>query len=190
MGTSVAEEQPAPQETEQGTQDDDLDTLLKQYESEADEAIKETKTEQPKENIDADRLKAIEQRLFQEDINSAVQSVKGQLKDVNLSDKMIRGYLEVEAYDDPRIASAFQNRSSNPGAWNKVLKGLANNMQKELGPTPDPKLNQDRKALETAVAGTKTATTGEMSEDDKRRKLASMSDAEFLKWKMNGAKFE
>jgi len=148
--------------TDQVTEDvgaqDELDTLLAQYDEAHEEPQKPTTTEQPQSHSDP-RVEALLARQERTDIDNAVTKLKDE-SGTQLPDSMIEGYLRSKAIKDGRIDKAFNDRFNNPQGWEKVLKGLANDFKKEMESLPDSTLTANRDAVEAAVrsaSSTKTA---------------------------------
>lgn len=139
---------------------DELDTLLAQYQ----EGHEEPKKDLPPKSEQSDPVyQWAEQQMRERDkeatnqaITEAVKTVKTE-SGISLPDKMVRGYLELMAVEDPRISQAFAQRSQNPDQWGRVLKAAAKKLTIEMGETPDSKLTSDRNTVESAVRSASTA---------------------------------
>lgn len=133
--------------------EDTLDTLLAQYEEQTTKPPPSpSQTQQQEKTVDPDRLSAIENRFFQEDLNKAVTNIMGDLK---VPRRLAMGWVDQMAREDSRIARAFLERSSNPDAWARVEKGLSKAFakeMKELNPV-DQQATEDREAVAAAVRG-------------------------------------
>lgn len=119
-----------------------------------------------------------EQDLIQEnnrDLDAAVST----LKEVNpslaaLSDRHVRGILEIEARDDPRILNAFRNRSLDPKMWNDMVK--AKGKQMKLAALPDEQATNGMNAVRASVNDQSATTSeGEYSKEE----IANMDDSKF-----------
>jgi len=167
---------------ENSGEQDDLDQLLAEFDSNKAEA--ETPrplktTEQPddisslKETVDY--LKEVQ---FQNELRDMISTVKGADDTLNgLPDKLVRGWLEAEIRDDPAKMTAFANRTSNPGTFNRVLKKMGEGFAKELNQRPDSQLTQDRETVRSAVRGT-SSTQPDTDPIPPQAELNRMSDAE------------
>jgi hypothetical protein len=102
----------------------DLDTLLAQYETETVKPAPvppSPPANQQQPDIDQTRLGALENRIFQEDLNKAVNSIVGDLK---VPQRIAKGWIDQMAREDSRIASAFTNRLINPDAGPRLRRAL------------------------------------------------------------------
>jgi hypothetical protein len=135
----------------------DLDTLLAEFQTQTTKVEPEPTppANQQQPNIEQGRLSAIENRLFQEDLNNAVKNIVGDLK---VPTKFAKGWIDQMAREDMRIASAFTNRLTNPDAWAKVEKGLAREFAKEMKDftSIDTQATEDRAVVAAAVRGAST----------------------------------
>ena len=162
---------------------DDLDTLLKEFEG-TQETKSETKTETKPDTTTEDR-EAIEwakqQRVktyldeTRSAINEAAKAVKG---DLPVDDELAEGFLHAKAFKDERFKQAFINREKSPDAWSKVLKGMNAEFAKKFADMPDAQVSEDRAAVAAAVRGASTKASEPTPPD-----FSKMSDAEFRKFK-------
>lgn len=141
---------------------DDLDALLAQFNQQTTLARTEPaspapqpQTSQQQPTVDPNRLAAIENRLFQEDLNKAVANIMGDLK---IPTRVAKGWIDQMANEDPRIQRAFAERHTNPQAWERVEKGLSREFAKEMKALTDidPNATEDRAAVAAAVRGAST----------------------------------
>lgn len=58
---------------------------------------------------------------FKKDIDTAISTVKEDEAVKEVSPRVIRGMLEVYGVENPEFVKAFNNRSSDPGGWQKHL---------------------------------------------------------------------
>lgn len=173
----------SPEENQETEKSDDLDTLLKEYETE--ETVEKTT-----EKEDPDRYSALEKRLnemerdnIRKETHQALAEAVAKVKsfgELEMDDLLVEGVLHKLAADDPRLIQAFQNRGRDPQGFNQVLKKVAETI-KTKSVRPDPKLSEDSEAVRAAVRGQHANT----QEDDKpdAAKLRDMSDAEFAAYK-------
>jgi len=115
----------------------------------------------------------------QTDIDASVTRIKGSLKDVEAPDIAVKGILYAEVEESPEKLAAWQARKTNPGAWDQVLKGVRDRVQKEYVPLPDKDLTDDRDAVSAAIHSASKHTAQEVEVD-----WASMGDQEFQNAKM------
>lgn len=154
---------------------DDLDTLLSQFEAQTrvEPATPQTQqTQQPQPvPVDPDRLKRVEERLFNEDLNKTVSNIRGDLK---VPDRMAKGWLDQIARERPAIAQAFLQKESNPDNWKRIEQSLAKEFAKEVkSVTFDTEVTEDRNAVTAAVRGASTPAPAEKAPD-----FGTMSNAE------------
>lgn len=156
-------------------QTDDLDSLLASIDAEFDD---KTPAKEPDRLAQLEsQIKSIQNLSVEQSVQSAVSTIRENL-DVKVPDIAIKGWLNEEANQDPRIQKAFQESNTNPVAWNKILKSIAGKMSKEFGSQPDPELNAGREAVATAMRGKSTVTV-----DDEAPNYDQMNDQEFQAWK-------
>lgn len=185
--TATKKAEPASTTTDEskGTQaEKSLDDILSEIDSEF-ESGKKPEAQKPgekeeKSSIDPNRLSAIEARLINQDVNEAVNTVKGTFDEgVSVPDRAIKGILTDLYNEDERFRKAFDSRDSSPAHWKRVLSAAARDIAKDFGPAPDSQTTSDREALASAVRGTRTVNDA----GDEAPKFDSMSDDEFLDWK-------
>jgi hypothetical protein len=172
---------------------DELDTLLKQFETPAEQKPKtETKPEtkpEPSEDMKdlANYVRAKRDEESREatrgDLAKAVTAVQTEIDDggLKLPDRLVRGALRDMAEEDPRFLRAWAERGANPKAWEQVLKAAAKEIRKELESSPDPQATEDKAAVRAAVRSASTRTPEPEKLDN--AKINKMSDAEFNKYK-------
>lgn len=107
------------------------------------------------------------------DINTAVE----RLADGVTADKdILRGWLYARAEDDERLAALFNNRASNPAAWDAALAVLHDEAKTKFAARTDAQLVENQAALDQAMAG---ATTTTPRPDDITEKLLKTPPGEF-----------
>lgn len=163
-----------PSVEEEGAQDN-LETLLQDYEEEVKGEEKETDSDISSvvKYIEEERQRK-EQETVQADIKTAVDTVKENLEG-DLPDWMIEGALQHKAANDARIRNAWVKRGENPKGWNSVLKALAKDISSEL---TDKQSTETRNEVVAAVKGASQKTTEPEVPD-----LGKMSDQDFEMWK-------
>lgn len=165
--------------TETGASDN-LDALLSEFESTADSQNGKAEGEQTDW---AKRVEALENEIqnerYQKEITDVASQIRGDSDHPLLDDSFVISYLEGQARNDPRIASAWAKRHDNPDAFNKVINKLGDQLREKVGKSPNEKLTENREALESAVRASSTSTQ-QSSEVDWGR----LSDADFYKEKM------
>ena len=137
---------------------DDLDTLLSQFEAQTKVAPATPQTQQTQQTqpapVDPDRLRRVEDRLFNEDLNKTVSNIRGDLK---VPDRMAKGWLDQIARERPAIAQAFLQKENSPDNWKRIEQSLAKEFAKEVkSVTFDQDATEDRSAVAAAVRGAST----------------------------------
>ena len=165
-----------------GAQTDDLDSVLSEIDKEFEDAQKATK-EAPEAEGDP-RVDFLIRKETETSVNEAVDIVKKSLDEmeVPVSARVVRSMLNNMALEDPRIKVAFDGRYENPARWQKILKNLGKEIASEFN--VDHQLTNDRKAVEAAIRGSKTATPEDNVSFDKFMRTAS--DSQIDQWKSTG----
>lgn len=169
--------------TEGAGAQDDLDALLKEFETQDQTTKSETTTETKPDDLqevvayvrNQQQSEILEQS--RKDLSEAARIVKGDLK---IDDEIAEGYLHARANKDPRVAQAWAKRHENPSAYQKVLKSLGGDFAKKFADLPDQAATEDRAAVAAAVRGASTRTQ-EPAIDTKQ--LQGMNDAQFAAFK-------
>lgn len=167
-----------PSSETQGAQDD-YEALLAEY---TKDTSVETKPEPASKDDDTAELLqwARQQRQieaknqFNQELNTAVKAVK-ELSEVDLSDRVVKGYLNAIADEDERVKKAWENRSENPEGWKAALKKVAAEIKKETQKV-DAGVTEDREAMTAAVRGVRTETKEDAAPD-----VQKMSSRDFNK---------
>lgn len=174
-------EEKAPEAVEP-QQEESLDDILSDF----DQQMQPQQAPQ-QEPVEHDRLANIEHYVHQQqqsqirhDIDSEMGKLRG-LNDnlANLSNQDLEGLVTSRVQQDPRIGNAFAQRHSNPGAWDKVMRGMSQDIAK-IFDRPDPGVSEDQKAMRAAVE-----SQPDISEPDapSTKDLNNMNDAEFAHYK-------
>ncbi len=181
---------PHPAEDGDAPEKMSVDDLLKQFEAETepDEQPKPAKApdigvddikravtwaDEERERTAASRATAA--------IAEAVKTVKG---DLDIDDEFVEGVLHVRASKDKRFLRAFQDRSSKPEAWSKVLDAVGREVAAKAEKSPDPDLTNTRTAVRAAVRSAATRSSG----DEPAPNFGKMTDAEFKTWERDNIK--
>lgn len=161
--TSTADDTAAksgPEGTGARNEDDDLDALLAQYEigstdkSSQPDTKAETKGGEPAADERLARLeRELAERNFREEITPIVNTIRGGIPKEVWSDSEIEAWLEGQARDDARIASAWQRRRSDPQTFQKIVGQLGRRFAGKFKSAPDAKATEDRDAVAAAVRG-------------------------------------
>lgn len=166
-----------PAVDDKGTQDD-MDALLQEYEEAPKEAAPKEANNDMSEVMEYIKTQKAESEAAQseKDIATAVDSLKQGLN-VKIPDRLLRGAIHEKAAGDQRFINAYQQRGSNPAGWNKVLKGLQQEILADFDNIPDQQATNDRNAVISAVQG----STNKTPEPTSPPNYGKMSDADFDK---------
>lgn len=178
-----------PAEADAGAQDD-LETLLKEYDSVAEvkpepEAKTDTKEVAAKPAIEEDQIvaavnRALTTREAEEkvkvDLANSIKAIKGE-DFAHLDDDFVEGFLEKKATKDPRILKAFVDRNKSPDQWNKIVARMGEDFRSMLGGGVDRDLTDSREAVTAAVRGASAKTSNDDAPLDNKT-LSKMSNAE------------
>ena len=170
---------------------DELDQLLKQFETPAETPKAET-TATPK--VEASDIKDVvefvrtektrkESETVKADIEKARGVIRSQLDEigVKIPDDILEGTMDALARKDPRIQKAWMQRGTNPRAWDDVVKGIAKKVRQDFESLPDKETTDDKNAVRLAVRSASTRTPEAEAFDSK--KVNSMTTAEFNRLK-------
>lgn len=186
-------------EVKDGAQgEDDLDTLLSQFDKKDGEGADAGSKPQPKAPVPAakpaqkddassselhtmvqslvqreeERRQAEVKRQYEADMTETVKSVRGSVS--GISDRLVRAWIEGMAEENPKLTNAWIARKDNPQAFNRVVEKLSRDFKKEFEKRPDANVTEDREAVAAAVRGASTETPKAKDPEYK-----SMSDAQF-----------
>jgi len=174
-----------------GAQDDEsLDSILDSIDQEYDQDTKPPKQQQDKDDPRVRQLEAtvteLTERQLRNDIDHAVSTIAENLT-VKPSNRVISGLLNEMAKEDPRIVRAFENRQNDPTTWNRLLKGVAKDIDKEFQSDVDTDVSENREALSRAVQGKSTAKNDEDDEAKRFNRFATQAtDHEIAEFKRTG----
>lgn len=182
--TQTVVDTPAPAQpgaTVDNARADDLATILSSYEDETKPQPAPQPAPQPKAATpDPDtitRIAAWESRQESRDINDAVKTIRGEHDHV--SDRLIKGWLNAAAEDNPKLKDVFANRFTDPARWEKALGALTREFDKEQSKLPDKGATEDVLAVTAAVRGASSTK----APPDQAPNYGAMTDAEFQKEK-------
>lgn len=156
---AVSETTPPNKEDESETRNE-MDAILSEFEEQAPESTGvPPKKETPVTDEALRRVTSLEERLRQEEVTRAVNDCVAQIrsslpKEVKVSDRTLKGYLDQLAIEDKRIALAFAQRDQKPAAWKKVLQGITSDIATEFAPSSE----SQHDAISSAVRSAKTRT--------------------------------
>lgn len=110
------------------------------------------------------------------DLTSAVDFISD---GIQAADKdLVRGYLYSKAEDDKRLAQLFNNRRSNPSAWDAALSVLKDDVRQKFAARTDPQLVENQAALDNAM---RNASTTAPAKDDVQTSLMKKSHGDFAR---------
>lgn len=162
--------------------DDDLDTLLSQYDQSAPKPSEPAPpaTAAPAANdvkeASAEVLAArdeIRSERFQRDMNATISDVRGDLPADLYDDDFIQSWIDAQAKKDSRLATAWVNRNTDPKNFAKVKAALGKEFAKRYNRIPDKQATEDREAVTAAVRGASTSAPSGKAPD-----YSKMTDAQ------------
>lgn len=169
----------------------DLDTLLKQFDTETQPPKGSTETEpattKPGTGTDHPktdpRVEALIQREhkreFQADMDRTVKSVQGEIALPFVTPKFVESWIDAEAREDPRLAKAWRDRADNPKQFDQVVQALGKKFAKQFTGLPDANATEDRNLVAAAVRGASTkAPEGKAPDYSKMSNNAFAKDVE------------
>ena len=145
--------------------DDDLDTLLAEFDGSKTSSPEPAKPEPRVEAADdvndatAEVLRArdeIRQDRFKRDMNDTIEKVRGDLPGDFYDNTFMQAWIDAKASSDPRLAAAWVQRNENPQKFKQVVGALGKEFAKKYGKLPDRQATEDREAVTAAVRGSST----------------------------------
>lgn len=184
-----SEAQPSPEVPETSnaqSESDDFEKALSEFDS-TDSMSSPSQDEQSEEDTSAlaRRLRELENQIannaYQSDIGTAISQIRGEIDADAISNEYMEIWLNAEAKKDPRIATAWANRSFEQAKYKRVLKGLADKFQKAHSKFSkyDSETTEAREAVAQAVKGSSNSAP-EASPPD----FSKMTDQELQKYTM------
>ena len=176
---TVVEESKAPAQPDaaetSARETDDLDALLKEYETSArpPETQPEPKAAPQKTDSGAE-LSDVRQYIFNQDMEKTIGKVRGGLDPDYFDDKLVKGWINEQAIDDPRLATAWQQRYANPKQYQKVVDQLSQKFAKKYGKMHDREATENREVVAAAVRGASTKAPEHKAPD-----YSNMSNPEY-----------
>ena len=147
----------------------------------------QTHTEKPEETSEIAALRAeinslkthIQGDQTEKAINDALKVVKGDT-DLTISDRYLRKLVVGEVSDNPTLMRAYMGRQQNPGAWQKALKAMGKEFQRDFGKKDTTDTN-DIEAVEASVRAQHSS--------DRPKSIPKLtgneSPAEYAEWRKN-----
>jgi hypothetical protein len=87
------------------------------------------------------------------DTESLVREIRGDLDTSVFPDQRVRAFIIEEALESPEFHRIFQERASNPKAYEGLRRHLRREFAKMANARPDPDLTEDREAVAAVVRG-------------------------------------
>ena len=177
------ESEAKPSDESQDAQEQDLDSLLKEYESEDKTEETQESTQQVAQSEDIQWLRQQRAEYEREQTEKAVTEAASMLKEsigdlpITMPDYVFEGILHQKASKDPRIIEAFNKRFTNPGGWQKIVKATGKQLSQDLQPK-DQKATDSWNAVESAVHSASTSSPQQQDVD-----VSKMTDTEFVAYK-------
>jgi len=111
------------------------------------------------------------------EINQAVEHIS---KGTEVDPKFARVYLEYTAQEKPGFKSIWDNRHTNPQAYNKALEAVSREMQSKTANRQDPELTKTQQAISQSQRSMAAKTTPDTSGNPIQDKLSeTKTDADF-----------
>jgi len=163
---------------------DDLDALLSEYQ----EPEKQPQAQPEQSAVSTDEVTEFRQMMAEQrteklnaGLNEAAQLVKTAAGETatNIPDWMLVGALREESTRNPNLEKVFNERVTNPDAWNKVAAALGKKIANDLTPT-------DKQATDSwdAVTSATHAASHSQPVPESLPNFDAMTDLEFQTWKM------
>jgi hypothetical protein len=111
------------------------------------------------------------------DIRSAVETVSSEID--NADPVMVEIYLEKMAREKPGFQAIWDNRATNPGAFNKALKAVSNDLKGRYDFKADPQLAENHRAANQSQQQSETTTTPTYANADEESLAGAKTDAEW-----------
>ena len=168
--------------------DADLDTVLKEVQEFEEKDGEKPPIDNDESTTNDDRIndvleyvkrqkireQELEAKALEEEYGRTVKSLKG---DLPVSEKMVDAFLRLKASEDTRVLKAYQMRNKSPEVWQKVERGLRNEIRKEINALPDVGATQTRNQIAAAIQSAQSTT-----DEVPQKKLSEMDDVEFYEY--------
>jgi hypothetical protein len=96
------------------------------------------------------------QERFQKDMNATIKNVRGDLPEELFDGPLVQAWIDAQAKKDPRLATAWANRHTDPKKFEQVVGALGKEFSKIRPKLPDKQATEDREAVTAAVRGAST----------------------------------
>lgn len=162
--TNATAEPVAAVDNAQGT-GDDLDALLKQFDTETKVAPATPQTPQAQQgdvNVLAElsslrsQVAQVSNMKVKQDLDTAIKDIRGDIDRNIVDDEIAEFWLDAQAKKDLTLQKLWLERDSNPRLWQKAKVELGKRFAKRFSNLPDRILTEDRQAVAAAVRGAST----------------------------------
>lgn len=183
---AAASEDQSQTDTEDRSAQDDLDSILAEYDSEAQTQPSQDDKAEKKDASDDGKLDKVlssieewekkeQARAYREAMDESINAIKGE--DLELDNELIEGWLNYKASQDSRISQAYVDRHNKPQVWNRTLKALRNELVNKSS-----KVDKDATSDSEAIASSMRSASSSKSEQKtiSKEDLDKMSDKEFF----------
>lgn len=164
--------------------EDDLDSLLREFETEAkppekkSSATPERKSDAATDPNLAEDVKSLKSELArmssQKDMDATIKTIRGDLDPEVFDDAFMEAWLDTQARNDPRLQRAWSERHANPKQFARVTSELGKNFSKRFSSLPNKEATEDREAVTAAVRG-----ASNKAPEGKPPEYGNLSDSEF-----------
>ncbi len=119
-----------------------------------------------------------------EEIGQTIKAIRGHHEErlADLDDDIIDGYLRLKAERDPGLLKAFTQKRSNPQAWAKIERALADDLLTKFKQPADSNVTNSRRAAMDAGRG---ASASQPSNEDSRPTLTNAELSKMSPWQMD-----
>ena len=171
-----------PKAGAEGKGEQDLDSLLREFEDDEPEksSSEKTTTENPKKEDSGELtsfVRDMREKYIRDETEKGMTEVTKSIKgDLPIADDLVRGLLEVRAIKNPKIANAYVNRHKNPDAW----KGVEGNLRRELKGMIEnlsDKSGASKQKVMEAVRNVQTQSPADTPD------FTKMNNSQFEQWK-------
>lgn len=170
-------------EVESAREGDDLEKVLAEFDNIKAKPAPDQPKPEPSGTPDdlkalADEVRGLrterQQETFRRDMDTTIKNVRGELDPEFFDDTFIESWVDSQARKDPRLATAWAGRHSNPQQFQKVVDTLGRSFAKKYSKLPDKNATEDREAVTAAVRGASTKAP-----EGKAPDFSGMNNAEY-----------
>lgn len=164
--------------------EDTFEAALSEWDASADGASPSSQKDDTQSNDEVSALRQEvqsfrqerEQERFNADLNRVVSQIRGDFAADEVSDKLIKSWVDMTAREDARVATAWLNRDKDPAKFNRTVSALAKEFAKENARLRkrDENATADREAVSFAVKGASRSAP-----EHKQPDYSKMTDQEF-----------